>query len=278
MAAPANDNFANAAVIIGWSGAANPVTIDDATVEGTEPVATNVANGNHQTIWYQWTAPQSGNIIFHLAGSTATDTILAVWTGATLAALVEVASNDDYIDTWSGVPFAAVMGTVYRIQAGTFDDTTGTLVLQWAPPPANDNFAARTALTGVTGTVSGNTVGATLEGSEPQVLGTEGTVWYEWIATDDGVINLSVDTETVQTVGAYTGSSLGSLSFLGSNPTLEVNVTATTSYKFQIKASANQLRSFTLNWSASLASPQGVCIAFNADAFDTSTFWTRLDA
>lgn len=140
---PANDDFANAELISGASGSAGPVIISCATTEVGEPSGTNLHLVAAQTVWFDWIAPANGTVTIDTHRSTAfppgninysdafgaLDTTLAVWTGATLGTLVEVASNDDVdqsgadVHWWSLVTFAAAMGTTYRIQVGTY--TTG---------------------------------------------------------------------------------------------------------------------------------------------------------
>ena len=90
-AAPPNDNFTNASVINGPAGTKNGSNIG-ATMEPGEPVCAGVGGG--KTIWYQWTAPFTGTILFKTEGS-AFDTCLAVYTGTNVANLILVAQNDD---------------------------------------------------------------------------------------------------------------------------------------------------------------------------------------
>src|SRR5450631_2967027 len=90
-AAPPNDNFTNAAAINGPAGTINGSTIG-ATLEALEPVCAGVGGG--KTIWYQWTAPITGTILFKTEGSDL-DTCMAVYTGTNVANLLLVAQNDD---------------------------------------------------------------------------------------------------------------------------------------------------------------------------------------
>jgi len=161
-APPANDDFADALVITGSSGTTDGIYIGCATTEPGEPTGTNIlATPCWQTIWYEWTAPANGTAtidtdnstcpmdnhsLWTVDGNNKLDTTLAVWTGATLGTLVEVASNDDQDyptpdnNWWSEVSFAATMGAVYKIQVGAagflFVGTSraiyaGAVVLNW---------------------------------------------------------------------------------------------------------------------------------------------------
>lgn len=98
------------------------------------------------SVWWSWTAPASGPTNVNLCRSNF-DTTLAVYTGDSVGALTEVASNDD-LDitedseggetttplkcpanrTASGVEFEAAAGTNYRIAVAGFAGATGDIV------------------------------------------------------------------------------------------------------------------------------------------------------
>ena len=118
-APPANDNFANAAplVINNYWGSTNGNNAS-ATPESGEPSHAGYAASH--SVWYQWVAPQDGVVQFDTIGtSSSNDTVLAVYTGASLASLNQVAANDDLYPYWQenytahniyhlGAPHAAV--------------------------------------------------------------------------------------------------------------------------------------------------------------------------
>ncbi len=81
---PANDDFANAAVLTGVSGQITGTNVD-ATAEPGE-------NGWEKSVWYSWTAPESGVFYFDTHGSSF-DTILWVYTGSAVGSLTEIAYN-----------------------------------------------------------------------------------------------------------------------------------------------------------------------------------------
>jgi len=87
----ANDNFANATVLSGLWGSTNGNNAF-ATAEANEP--THVGLSSSHSVWFQWQAPQSGDVELDTLGSRF-DTILAVYTGNSLATLNQVAANDD---------------------------------------------------------------------------------------------------------------------------------------------------------------------------------------
>lgn len=127
--APANDNFASAQPLTGTNG----------TVAGSnagsskEPGESNHAgNSGGSSVWYRWTAPQSGIYSFTTQGSSF-DTLLAVYTGNSVSTLSGIASNDDTgIGVNSSVTFAATAGTVYSIAVDGFGGATGNIVLSWS--------------------------------------------------------------------------------------------------------------------------------------------------
>src|SRR5829696_4322062 len=100
-AAPANDNFSDAAAVTGASGTTSGTNVE-ATPETGEPsnhVDDCCTDGDlgDASVWYQWTAPSTGLFFFDTQGSDLLghDTVLGVYTGS-LGTLTEVGFNDDY--------------------------------------------------------------------------------------------------------------------------------------------------------------------------------------
>lgn len=85
------------------------------------------------SVWWSWTAPSSGRVVFHTSGSSF-DTVLAVYTGTAINALSLVAANDDdpTLAPRSRVGFDAVAGTTYRIVVDGKGDATGQIRLNWS--------------------------------------------------------------------------------------------------------------------------------------------------
>ena len=75
----------------------------------------------HHPLWYQWTAPESGEVTLDTigsvdAGGTNLDTVLAVYTGSDVSHLIQVAANDDYYPYWrngSGQFLPQIIGTTF---------------------------------------------------------------------------------------------------------------------------------------------------------------------
>jgi alpha-tubulin suppressor-like RCC1 family protein len=87
------------------------------------------------------------------------------------------------------------------------------LLLSWMTvgraAPANDNFANRITINGVTTTVTGTNVAATQEAGEPNNFGVSGghSVWWTWTAPFSGFVEVdTVGSGYDTTLGVYTGT------------------------------------------------------------------------
>lgn len=86
--------------------------------------------------------------------------------------------------------------------------------------PANNMFANRLVITGTNIVVTGSSVGATRETSEPYHAGNSGgaSVWWSWTAPSSGAATISTAGSSFDTLlGVYTGSSVSALSTIASN-------------------------------------------------------------
>ena len=95
QAQPANDMFANRIVITGTNTAVTGSNVG-ATRETGEPYHAGVTGG--ASVWWSWTAPSVGTVTISTTGSTF-DTVLGVYSGSSVSALTELASDDDDPDT-----------------------------------------------------------------------------------------------------------------------------------------------------------------------------------
>jgi len=162
---PANDDFANAQVLSGYSASANGRNFG-ATLQSGDPTPIDTRSTSH-TVWYRWTAPFSGPVEMNLCTSDY-DTLLGVYTGSALGSLTEVAGNDDTTGcgtgTGSKVSFNATSGTTYQILVDGFNNQQGTFTLQVidkTPPKVTSTTPANNAV----GIAPGANVKATF--SEP---------------------------------------------------------------------------------------------------------------
>lgn len=222
-AVPSNDAFANAIPLVGTNVSANASNVG-ASKQSGEPNHAGDAGG--RSVWWSWHAPFTGSVVMQTTGSSF-DTLLAVYTGATVSTLTLVAANDqDMLDPLGGdtsrLKFNAVAGTTYFMAVDGFSGASGAIVLTIAPPPRppNDNFANRLALTGAPISTTGQNLEATMEENEPLPVGEFGgrSVWWNWTAPFTGsatVTTLGSDFDTVLAV--YSGESVDDLTVIGAN-------------------------------------------------------------
>ena len=127
--APANDSFANAA-IIGGALETNVVLSASnvgATFELGEPFHADSPSG--RSVWWTWTATVNGSVSISTEGS-GFDTLLGVYTGSSVGGLVSVISSDDEVGKkTSRVLFRAIGGETYRIAVDGFQGESGDIVL-----------------------------------------------------------------------------------------------------------------------------------------------------
>jgi len=127
-----------------------------------------------------------------------------------------------------------------------------------AAPPANDAFANRLDVTGLS-LISGTTVEATKEPGEPNHGLNPGgrSVWYSWTAPATGQVSLLVTNHSFSPlIGVYTGTSVNALttwSFSANTNTLSFPVIAATTYQLAIDGTSGG--SFTLNISPVVTPP-----------------------
>lgn len=214
-AAPANDDFANATDLSGFDPAAGSISGTNVASSKEVGEPDHAGNPGGRSVWYTWTAPGDGSVpnVSFTTGFTELDTLLAVYTGAAVGALTEVASNDDApgLGTGSAVSFATTPGQAYHVAVDGFGGKIGGFFLMWRLAPPNDNFADAVALAGASGTRTGdNSSGGTLEPGE-QAFG-QASVWYSWTPPVDGTYKLSTIGSSFDTVVAvFTGTSVESL-------------------------------------------------------------------
>lgn len=274
-AAPANDNFSAAEAL----PAAVPVSATGSNVDATEEVGEPDHAGvtsRAGSVWYTWTPAEDGIAVVDLCGSDF-DTVLAVYTGNTLATLTEVAANDDDEigacgTDRSAVEFDAEAGTTYRIAVDGYSTFWGPIVLDIdlaTVHPDNDDFADAQVLTGAPLSITASNVGATREAGEPDNHPDEQgetSVWYRWTAPSTGTVILDLCASSFDTnVTVYTGSTLATLNEVGYNDDgvdacgsaqsyLTVPVSAGTAYRISIDGLAGDTG--TIQLKLSMASVQ----------------------
>lgn len=167
---PSNDNFASAWSLAGNTGLALATNVG-ATGESGEP--THISSGGTASAgWFRWTPTVSGTARIDTIGSPF-DTVLAVYTGSSVAALTMVRQDDDGGDAAGGGPslvtFPVTAGTTYAIAVGSYDpDVRGPITLNYsavAPPTIATQPAAVASTVGSTATftVAASGLGLTYE-------------------------------------------------------------------------------------------------------------------
>jgi len=289
-----NDNFANAIVLLPiTAGALGHDT--NATVEVGEPQHLTGLTTGH-SVWWRWTAPSNMTATINTDGSSF-DTFLAVYTGPGYGALTKVASdNDSGAGNQSQVTFAATAGTTYHIAVGGLNATYGRIQLS-INPRWNDPFDSPLSLSGVSGSVSVTSVGATRQTGEPTHAGVLGTnsVWFRWTAPQSAPWIFDTYGSSFDTLLAvYTGNAINALTTIAANDNLAVgipisrvnfNAVSNTTYLIALdgRAGASGSGLATLNWTGPTppsitAQPQGsnviagATVTFNVTAGGSPLF------
>jgi hypothetical protein len=255
-APPANDNFAAAEELTGRVDFAEGTNAEATKEEPTEPDHADNAGG--ASIWYRWTAPADGQATVSTCGSML-NTLLGVYIGDQLPPppLTEVAANDNSCGQQSEVTFGATAGTTYRIAVDGFDGDTGDVFLLLSLAPPNDAFADAQAVSGDTGTVTGTTIGASIEDGEPPHFGVGwNSAWFEWTAPSSGWALFETCGSPFDTVLAvYTGSGMNALSTVAGNDDgcglasrASFEASAGTVYRIAVAGYDGETGDFTLGW------------------------------
>jgi hypothetical protein len=215
-----------------FAGQTNTVTGHNvgATTEAGEPVHAGVNNG--ASLWWSWTAPQSGLVRLDTAGSTnaagaVLDTVLAVYAGTALNSLTPVAANNDEAPGLlsSKVFFRAAAGATYQFAVAGARDTNGTaavgdITLNLAQAPNNDFFTNALLFPVAVTKVFDNNTATTTEPGEPAYVGNPGgkSVWWFWVAPSNGTYVLdTVGSQADTLLAVYTGSTVGTLAIVGAD-------------------------------------------------------------
>ncbi len=282
---PSNDAFTNAFSISGTTGVTNGTSLG-ATKEAGEP--NHAGNAGGKSVWYRWTPASSGTVTFDTLGSSF-DTLLAVYTGSSVASLSPVASNDDIspgVTPQSRVVFSATAGTAYRIAVDGYAGASGSVVLNWTQslgPPANDSFGNAFTLSGSSGTTNGSTLDATKQSGEPNHAFNAGghSVWYRWTAPASGAVTFNTLGSAFDTLlGVYTGNSLGSLTVVATNDDLSVNFAQSqvsfaavsgTTYRIAVDGYDGAAGSLVLNWAQGIPANDLFANAFTLTGMTGST-------
>lgn len=129
-AMPINDMFSNRITLTGSSGSTVGTNLL-ATKEADEPIIAGNIGG--QSLWWKWTAPQSGQLSLNTNGSIF-DTLLGVYTGTQINGLNLVASKDNsgsLISPQADLVLNVTAGTEYQISLDVANGSASSFVLNW---------------------------------------------------------------------------------------------------------------------------------------------------
>jgi hypothetical protein len=225
------DNFSEASTIPSSSTFSLKASSSVATRESSEPA--HAGQTAAKSLWWKWTAVGNGRLQVSTKGSSF-DTVLAVYTGSSLASLTPVASNDNVATSvnYSQVDFTTARGTTYYFAVDGKSGASGEVILNGTGTslagPSNDTFTSATSVSGVTWAVSGSNFNATRETDEPKHGATSGysSVWFVWTPTASGMYTLSTSGSGFDTLlGVYTGTDLAGLTQLAANNNSATGVT-----------------------------------------------------
>lgn len=259
VAAPANDNFANAIPLHGAPASATGSNVG-ATAEPGEP--NHVARSNGDSVWWSWVAPAATAVTIHTSGSNY-DTLLAVYVGSDVGHLTHIASDDDSGSNFrtSRVTFTALAGQRYWIAVDGFRGATGsiTLSVSTAIPayPPYDYFVDSRSLVGNDVTFGGNNTGAGMEPGEPSHGGFGRSLWWHWVAPASGVLSLNVVSASYSpALRVYIGNAVNALSGVA-NMSGGWSVTAGITYRIAVDTANGGTGQIQLRLSLTTTPPPG---------------------
>ncbi len=201
---PAHDNFSDRLRLTG-SNVTISVSNIAASIEPGEPE--HYYSAGH-SVWYSWTAPESGRVSFVVDADF--DPALALYTGDTLTNLTNIIVAGTFSSRFN---IEVSAGTTYQLAIFGYGESSGsgTLSIRYALAPANDGFAQRSTLIHQPGT--GTLEGATRETAEPGYAEdpSGSSVWWRWTAPTGGIYYLRVEGTAYEEVDVYTGVTLASL-------------------------------------------------------------------
>lgn len=223
---PSNDDFGDAQVLSGIEASAAGEN-REATGQPGEPNHAGAAEPL-SSVWYRWDAPDDGVLRVNTFDSDF-DTVLAVYSGPAVDALVPVAANDDADGTLqSSLETRVEAGVSYSIAVDGFGDDEGEIALRLefledrGGAAANDDFADRAPISGGgSQVVFGSSTDATGEEGEPNHAGVANpiqSVWWTWTAPAAGPVAVSTAGSDFDTVlAAYQGTAVDALTLVAAN-------------------------------------------------------------
>jgi autotransporter-associated beta strand protein len=140
---PANDNFANAIDLTGV-GASQTGSVASGTQTGTDSISATLEPGepspggtNNNSVWFKWTSPGDGEFTYGTSGSTnagATewDSVIGIYTGASLNALTPLGTTPKDTVLAESMTVPVTLGTTYYIQLTGYEGQgAANILLTW---------------------------------------------------------------------------------------------------------------------------------------------------
>ncbi len=156
-----------------------------------------------------------------IGGNNLDTTIRVTFTGGVSATNVTI---DDPTLIWVRVPVGALSGPVTVVTLGGSATSADRYTV--ISRPSNDDFAGAATISGTTGSVSGDTTGASKEMDEPFHAGNPGgkSVWYRWTAPSTGDWSFDTRGRFFDTlVAIYMGDSVTNLTYISANDDADGN-------------------------------------------------------
>jgi hypothetical protein len=198
-ALPFADTLASHGSLSGSSGVGSASNVG-ATKEVGE--TNHVGKIGGKSVWVSWTPSASGIATFSTRGSSF-DTLLAIYTGASVASLVPVAADEDRGGfLTSQASFNATNGTEYLIAIDGFAGASGNIVLSWSLDTSTVPFPRIITPPLSQTVINGATVAFSVAVDNPTALTYQ---WFHECRAIDGATNATLTISPVRPadVGAY---------------------------------------------------------------------------
>jgi hypothetical protein len=176
--------------------------------------------------------------------------------------LIATLNAAPYTTTWTNVPAGTYALTAIATDNSGNATGSGTvnITVGGSGGTGNNNFANPSALSGSSGNVTGNNVGANKEAGEPAHAGNVGgaSLWYQWQAPASGSVSFTTAGSGFDTLLAvYTGGAVNGLTTVGSNDDVGTfdqtsivtfNAVANTTYRIAVDGFNGATGNVELNW------------------------------
>lgn len=242
------------------------VTVNATTAAGT------VLPGAPQNVTGSWDSLNQRALLFYSAPASS---------GSYPVTSYEIFLNGSSIYSTAGTgvgispmaPGTYTLGVAAVSQAGR--GTTANVNVVVPARPANDAFASRTTLSGVTGTVVGDNLESSAQSGEPAPTATRAnagaaSLWYSWTATTSGPVTMSTTSGVADrdtTLDVYTGTAVSGLTRVAGNDepggashlaAVALTASAGTTYAVAVngyRTFATGVGPFSLSWAGTAPPP-----------------------